>query len=94
MEATCLQYFDQQIISPCLTEEHDCDKNSNCEAIDTQGNFRCNCKIGFTKPKNSQFCIALIDECSSGIHNCNENAFCFDKADSSGFLKEIFKNKM
>lgn len=86
METVCLEFFDAPVPSPCSTGQHTCDVNSNCEELDNQGNYQCNCKIGYTKTPTGQFCIALVDECSSGLHQCNQNAFCFDKADGYGCI--------
>ena len=47
--------------------------------------FVCNCKIGFTKT-SSGLCVPLIDECSSGVHDCDPNAFCYDKQHGYGCL--------
>ena len=58
-ESQCLQYFEQKIESPCKTGTHDCDPNSSCIALDDQGNYQCNCNIGFTKPAGSNVCLAL-----------------------------------
>ena len=58
-ESQCLQYFEQKIESPCKTGTHDCDPNSSCIALDDQGNYQCNCNIGFTKPVGSNVCLAL-----------------------------------
>ena len=49
--------------------------------------FVCNCQIGFTKT-SSGLCVPLIDECSSGVHDCDPNAFCYDKQLGYGCLCE------
>ncbi|CBY23642.1 unnamed protein product [Oikopleura dioica] len=85
MQTNCLEFF-QTVDSPCSLGTHSCDVNSVCMPVDSFGNYDCNCKVGFSRPAGSNSCLALVDECSSGLHECDEDAFCHDKTDGYGCI--------
>ena len=62
-----------QTSSPC--HELNCDKNSFC-VLNPDQSARCECKKGFTQfGANS---CADINECSTGLNDCSENAECIN----------------
>ena len=80
-------------INECLAEANACDTYADCS--NTIGSFDCTCKEGFLGsghqldclcetgfyPNESAVCVDR-DECSSGTHDCDSNAFCINTTGS------------
>ena len=75
--------IDECKFNPCAMGEH-----SIC--TDTIGGYECSCKEGYElqtkagKPdKGGGNCkLIQVNECTAGLHNCDENAICIDTEDS------------
>ena len=73
---------------PCLALK--CDKNSYCVIIPESQTAHCECNQGYTASGRSG--CQDLDECSSGTHDCSENAYCINEEGSykcqcqSGFV--------
>ncbi|PFX15344.1 Fibrillin-1 [Stylophora pistillata] len=60
-------------IDECVTNTHNCSKNTNC--ANTEGSYNCSCNPGFSGDIDN---FTDIDEWVKKTHNCSENTDCIN----------------